>query len=664
MNNASMSGSLCLMVALAALGAAGEGRGASLSEQDFLSEMPTVLSVSRLPQRLDETPGAVTLIDREAIRLSGARDLADLLRLVPGFQSSMSYSSLAPLASYHGAFSIFPNLMQVLVDGRSVYSPLFIGSVATSLQSVALADIERIEVLRGSNSAAYGARAFLGVVNIVTRDPADTHGAAVALAAGNNGLHDLQMRIGWGDVTANYRLHADRQADDGLAGANDRHGNNRVNFYANLQPAPGHELRLRAGRFSIGAGKGYPDNPDDALRDSLYTSDQAQLAWQMSLAPAADLLVQLSRVQESYSDTFAFSLLPLIPDSIDISLNGKAVSDALLVQHTFRQSPDLRVVWGAEWRREEVVSRPLFNTDQPLVTDFKRLFSNAEWRMVPGWVLNAGAMAEHSSETGSYLAPRLMLNWHLSKGQTLRAGASRAFRPPSAFEKQGDIRFFWKGIQLKATTVASGQVQAETNLVRELGYLGEFPAAGLSLDVRVFHEQIGNFIRRQRTTSTGGSFDYENYLNFPMVGAEYQLSWQPWQGAKLLLSQAYIDIRSTPESAMHSPPSGRDPLDVANSAAQAAPRLTNTLQWIQKLPGGLDLTLLHQNSGPRILPGATIRDLLPLARTDLRLGRVFQAAGRRTEVAMVVQNIGAPYADYVPRFQFERRAFLTLSTEY
>ncbi|MEI8169567.1 MAG: Plug domain-containing protein, partial [Rhodoferax sp.] len=120
----------------------------TVSEKDFLSDMPIVLSVSRLPQRLDETPGAVTILDRDMIRLSGARDVADLLRLVPGFQTSTTFENVAPMASYHGGFGGYSNRVQVLVDGRSAYSPYFIGSIETGMQTVALQDIERIEVLR------------------------------------------------------------------------------------------------------------------------------------------------------------------------------------------------------------------------------------------------------------------------------------------------------------------------------------------------------------------------------------------------------------------------------------------------------------------------------------------------------------------------------------
>ena len=132
-----------------------------LSENEFLNDVPIVLSVSRMPQRLDETPGSVTLLDRAMIRDTGARDVADLLRYVPGFQVSSSFESNAPQASYHVNLKEYSNRIQVLVDGRSVYSPFLWGSTGPGLQAIAIDDIERIEVIRGTNAAAYGARAFL-----------------------------------------------------------------------------------------------------------------------------------------------------------------------------------------------------------------------------------------------------------------------------------------------------------------------------------------------------------------------------------------------------------------------------------------------------------------------------------------------------------------------
>ncbi len=193
---------------LAGLVCALAGRGASateLSEQDYFSELPTVLTVSRLAQPLSETPGAVTIIDRETIRRSGARELADVLRLVPGYLVS-GYNGANPSASYHAPLDDFGIRNLVLVDGRPVYSAYYFGGTSRGMMGVLLEDIERIEVLRGSNSAAYGANAMFGVINVITRNTADSHGVEVSATSGEGGINDNHARIGWGNENASFRL--------------------------------------------------------------------------------------------------------------------------------------------------------------------------------------------------------------------------------------------------------------------------------------------------------------------------------------------------------------------------------------------------------------------------------------------------------------------------
>ncbi len=627
-----------------------------MSEDDFLADMPIVLSVSRLPQRLDDTPGAVTIIDSDMIRLSGARDVADLLRLVPGFQTSTSFERIAPTASYHGGFGSLSNRMQVLIDGRSVYSPYFVGSVESGLQSVSLADIDRIEVLRGSNSAAYGARAFLGVINIVTRDPADTLGLQASLAGGENGIRDRMARVGWGQADANFRLTAERRADDGLIGSNGHNQISRVNLRVDLRSGARDEVQLRAGKLAIDAGKGSAGNIDDAERETLFGSAFAQLDWRRSLGVDEDLAFSLSHSQESYRDNYPYSLIPLgINDSIDISADGRASHDTLLLQHTFRRGSALRVVWGGELRREQVTSKAIYNTEAALMTDFTRLFANAEWGLASELVFNAGAMAEHSSVSGDSFAPRLMLNWHFAEGQTVRGGVSRAFRPPSTFEQFGDVRYSYKDVPLIATTLARGNIQAEGILVQEYGYLGDFPKHGVSLDVRVFNEQISGFIVHQRYALPAGTtllssypWDYFNGQDFSIRGLEYQAKWRPWPSAQLTFNQAYARISSA------------DPGD-----ALAAPRLASSMTYFQKLPGGLDLSLMYQDNSTATLQGASGASggQVAMTRADLRLAWPLRVGASRGEVALVVQNLGSPYADFAPTFQFQRRAFVTLRLE-
>lgn len=628
--------------------------GLVISENDFFDEMPIVLSVSRLPQRLDETPGAVTILDRDMIRRSGARDVADLLRLVPGFQTSTAFEGDAPQATYHGRFNYFSARMQVLVDGRSAYSTYLFGSVGPGLMSLALEDIERIEVLRGSNSAAYGARAMLGVVNIVTQHTDATQGVQAKLSTGQNGIRDAQAAIGWRTDQAGFRLSADNRADDGLAGSNGHNRVRRINFRSDWRASFEDEVQVRAGMLGIDAGRGFAGRADAPPRDGSYESGFVQIDWHRTLGLNDDLTLLLSRTQEDYRDSFAYSLLPLgINDSFEVSANGKTINDSVTLQHTFRQGDGLRLVWGGEWRREQVSSEPMYNRSEALVTDFKRLFANAEWRLAPDWLLNAGFMAEEHSRYGFSLAPRVMLNWHVSPGHTLRAGVSRAFRPPSVFETSSDVRYSYKNLLLQVTSLSRGNLQPESLLSRELGYLASFPQWGAGLDVRVFHEQLSGFVERERYALPAGSsllpsnpWDFYNSEGFSIRGLEYQLNWKPWQGAQVGFSQAFTRI-AVSNAPMYS------------YVDSAVPKLASMLFFTQKLPADFELSLLHQDSGASSIQGSGLATPVTM-RTDVRLAKALRWGARRGELALVVQNLGQPYLDFDEKFEFRRRAFLTL----
>jgi iron complex outermembrane receptor protein len=631
---------LCLMTAACSAFAQ---PSTGVTEQDYFSDMPVVLSVSRLPQRLDETPGALTVLDRDFIRQSGARDVADLLRLVPGFQSSASFYSTAPLASYHGAFDAYSIRMQVMVDGRSVYSPYFIGSVGPGLQTVALQDIERIEVLRGSNSAAYGARALLGVVNIVTQHTSDTLGAQAALTLGQNGVGDAQARLGWESGRATHRLTLDERADDGLVGSNGHNLIRRFNFRSDFFTAAGDDVQVRLGNYAIDAGNGFPKDVGNPLRTNTFDSNYIQVNWHRNLSQDEDLAASWSHGQEDYGDQFPFDLKKLgINGTYIVNGSGKASSDTLSLQHTFRANPSTRAVWGGEFRSEKVSSVGLYATDAAFQTDFYRLFGNVEWRAQPSVLINAGALAEKESVTGQTVSPRLMANWNLLPGQTLRAGVSTSYRPPSTFEKFGNVRYVWNGILLREVLHANGNVVPERLDVKELGYLGDFPQWHSSLDVRIYHEKINGFIRQLNDSLLR---DYVNDENFAIQGWEYQFKWRPWTGAEFILNQGSTNIGSVREN---------------KNTAYAAPKRAATLIYFQKFPNGVDLTLSHQDNGTATLASGNMSSLTPMTRTDLRLGWPIRWGTHAGEMAVTVQNLGSPYQDYFVGHYFERRAFVTL----
>lgn len=169
-----------------------------------------ITSVSKLPESLREAPAAVYVITHDDIIRSGALRIPDMLRLAPNlevFQTSpTNYIITARGLSGNSAAQNFSNKMEVFIDGRSTYNPLYSG-VYWDMQNVPPADIERIEVISGPSATLWGANSVNGVINIVTRRAGDTQGGFIALDGGNfeqRGMLQYGGRLG-NDVT--YRVY-------------------------------------------------------------------------------------------------------------------------------------------------------------------------------------------------------------------------------------------------------------------------------------------------------------------------------------------------------------------------------------------------------------------------------------------------------------------------
>ena len=648
----------------------------ALSERDFLAPMPIVLSVSRLAQRLDETPGAMTILDRTFIRMTGARDVVDLLRLVPGFQSTTDFENDAPIATYHGRNNGVANKIQVLVDGRSVYSGFLAGPTGLGWQTLAIDDIERIEVLRGSNSAAYGARAFLGVVNIVSRDVADTRGVAASATTGQGGVADLGARLGWGEAPNAYRISADSRTDEGLRKVFSNAGHasgdarvDRVNFSAHVAADGEADVELRAGAVNVRAIKGDTASVGNAERPRYLASRFLQFDWNKVLSDNQDIVVSASHTENTIGDRF-----PLLTDQynayfgadyygIALEIEGQEANDALSFAHTLRPSDAVSLVWGAELRHEQIISKHGFDTVGQVNSDFWRLFANGQWRLAPKWLLNLGSLAEHSDLGGDSVSPRAMLNWQVAQGHTLRAGVSTAFRPPSAYEKYVGYRFYDVNGQNPTPLFVQGnpKLVSETVEVRELGYLADLPQWGLSGDVRVFSERVENGIATVETMPVR----YTNGDRYEISGAEYQVSWSPTRQTRIFFNQTWLQTRVdatfwVDPSIEHMPEVARNHYDVL---VHQAPRNTASLTAMHTLANGVALTVMHQRTDDVVL----ISDnghLHSMARTDVRVAKPFRLGQAQAEWAVTVQNLGTPYPDGNVQFYFDRRVLATLRLAY
>lgn len=153
-----------------------------------------ITTAARKPQSLGDTPAAVFVITREDIQRSGATSVPEALQMAPGVQVGRISSGTWAI-SLRGANGRFANKLQVLIDGRSVYSTLFSGTVWED-RDLMLEDVDRIEVVRGPGGALWGSNAMNGVINIITRRPQDTQGTLVSAGAGSE-LDWLAVRYGF-----------------------------------------------------------------------------------------------------------------------------------------------------------------------------------------------------------------------------------------------------------------------------------------------------------------------------------------------------------------------------------------------------------------------------------------------------------------------------------
>lgn len=207
-------------------------RVALAADGDRDSDFPQVLTPSRLPQRLDEAPSTVTIIDRAMIEASGARRLVDVLRLVPGLQVGYKNNSL-PTATYHGLSDEYARRLLLLLNGQRIFQ-YSRGVIEWNNLPIPLENIERIEVVRGPAAAAYGSNALQAVINIQTGSPAEYPGLSTQIAGGSDGIADGFLRYGGRVGAMDYTLSLSSVGDSGYPGVYDDRRNTSLSFMGDV----------------------------------------------------------------------------------------------------------------------------------------------------------------------------------------------------------------------------------------------------------------------------------------------------------------------------------------------------------------------------------------------------------------------------------------------
>jgi iron complex outermembrane recepter protein len=526
-----------------------------------------VTSVSKTVQTLSRAASAVFVITPDAIRRSGATNIPDLLRMVPGVDVARinAHTWAVTVRGFNGRFS---NELLVLMDGRSVYTPNF-GGVFWDVLDLPLTDVERIEVIRGPGGSVWGANAVNGVINIITRKASETQGALLVAGDGNveQGFGTIQYG-GKAGKSTDYRVYAKYLNQGEFPGTTGADGGDgwrmlRGGFRSDSVLSAKDKLMLQGNLYS--AREGTPVNnfvlTPVAEEESVellanLSGGFLQGVWNHTFSPHSDTILRLSYERYKRNDQ-----LRELRSTYDLDF-----------QNDFTGWKRQNIVWGLTYRYS--ASQTHGSLDLSLVpADLNdQLFScfiQDEIVVIPDRVLlTIGAKLEHNHYTGFGTMPSARMAWTLTQHDTLWAAISKTERTPA--EVDAALRATFReipgpgGIPALLTLFGNPQINNEQSIAYELGYRKSV-SQQLSIDFSAYynnysHEQTSEpsqpFFVAVPSPHLVIPFISENLMHGETHGMEIGMNWRATDRWTLSPGYAFEQIH------MHLAPTSRDTTSV------------------------------------------------------------------------------------------------------
>jgi len=533
----------------------------ALSLEELMNIEVEVTSVSRRSQRVENSAAAVYVLTSEDLRRSGATSLMEALRMVPGLNVARVDSSSWAISA-RGFNDLFSDKLLVLMDGRTLYTPLFSG-LFWDVQDYPLEDVERIEVIRGPGATIWGANAVNGVINIITKSAYRTTGTQVVAGGGNEerGFGHVRHGGSLGETGAwrAYVKYFDRDQTESTSSydPDDEWSMLRAGFRADFGPSDEDEVTLqgdvyvgRAGqRPTVASTASPPTAVVDADRD--LSGGNVLARWTRTLSDTSSW-----QLQTYYDRTFRESgdLFEESRDTLDVDFN-----------HDFHVADGHRTTWGLGYRLMmvdiddsfEIQFDPTSRNDQ-LVSAFVQ----HEWRAREDLVVTAGTKLEHNDYSGFEIQPSLRAIWDVAGDHSVWASISRAIRQPSQVDQditliQAAIPNGMGGFDFPAL-VGDDDVDSEVLYAYELGYRS-FLGEALSLDVATFFHDYDRLVIQE----PGAPVAMGNDTLIPIVqtnnatgtawGVETVAQWNVCPRWNLNASYTFLELDIRPDGDSQSP---------------------------------------------------------------------------------------------------------------
>lgn len=526
-----------------------------------------VTTASRKEQRLIDIPAAVTVIRGEDVRRSGARNLPEALRMAPGtFVSRIDGSKYA--VSIRGFSDRFANKLQVLIDGRSVYSALFSGAFWDQ-ENAFLEDIDRIEVIRGPGGAVWGANAVNGVINIITKSAKATRGGYAFAGAGTEERAFGGVRYGASSEGFHYRAYGQGFSRDEQHKGDDDMWEGRSGFRADWDASKDDLVTFigeaYAGRTGTGTALAAPAPVyvDPRHQHNVGSGGHVVARWERRLSGDGRLSAQTSYTRMSF-DNQAFGEMR---DTVDVD-----------VTHRFQPFEGHDLIWGLgyRWTRDETAdSFPIRLDPEEEADDIASLFFQDEIELAEEVLkLTLGCRFEHNDYTGFEIQPSARLALRPHERHMVWAAVSRAVRTPSRTES--DVRFVVSNtpgapFDTQVHILGTHDFKSEELVAFELGYRVQ-PADALTIDTAVFLNLYDDLLSIEPAGTVSGPpanlvlQTFDNRYEARTYGAEAALTWEPAKGARFYGAYTFFKNNLIPRDSQNAGREGNERNDPKGQA--------------------------------------------------------------------------------------------------
>jgi iron complex outermembrane receptor protein len=557
-----------------------------------LSEIE-VTSVSKKAEKETEAAAAIYVITQDDIKRSGATAIPELLRMAPGITVTQAGAHSWTVTA-RGSNDQFSNKLLVLMDGRTIYSPLFSG-VIWDVQDTMLEDIDRIEVIRGPGATLWGANAVNGVINIITKHAKDTQGGLAVASAGNSVKGIGALRYGGKIADNSYmRAYAKQTAynsQDLVAGgsANDNWKKSQAGFRSDSTLTDTDTLNLQGDVYKVDEDANFtiPDLAAPGFSRVAHgtkaTGVNVLASWEHTHSEDSKTTVQGYIDRTTYKTTF---------------FNDTTTTADLDVQNVWTRWKGQEIVWGAGYRlihsENDPQSAQYSLTPKTRTDGLFNAFVQDKISLVPNELfLTLGSKFEKNDYTGVEIQPSARMSWLPTDNQTLWASVSRAVHTPYRFTDDATQALGVVAGPAYASFVGNRALKSEELIAYELGYRIQ-PTKSLSFDLAGFYNEYDDLFQ----TSYGAPTTFlpivvNNTSGGKSVGAEFATKWNISQDWQLAGSYSYINLTFDKKDSVATNFVGKHPKHQFNIRSNYTfpydIQMSNALYYVSELNGvGID----------------------------------------------------------------------------